>query len=132
MLQTGLPSHPVNEENTRGRGTAEPMNFRLIWMGSDDEDDDAQNPLRKPPIPEVTSRVRYQEQKGVLVRVDAARGGRPRYTPLTNFTARIASDIILDDGEEGRREFALEASLRGETLAFRVLVVEFGRMNWVL
>ncbi len=108
------------------------MNFRMIWMGSDDEDDDGQNPLAKRLIPEATSRVRYQELEGVLVRVDAARRGRPRYTPLTNFTARIASDIVLDDGEEGGREFALEASLRGETLAFRVLVVEFGRMNRVL
>ena len=108
------------------------MNFRMIWMGSDDEDDDGQNPLAQRLIPDATSRVRYQEQEGVLARVDAARGGRPRYTPLTNFTARIASDIVLDDGEEGRREFALEASLRGETLVFRVTAIEFGRMNWVL
>ena len=71
------------------------MNFRMIWMGSDDEDDDRQNPLAKRLTPEATPRVRYQEREGVLVRVDAARGGRPRYTPLTNFTARIASDIVL-------------------------------------
>src|SRR4029077_7261616 len=96
------------------------------------EDDDGQNPLANPLIPKAASRVRYEEQEGVLVRVDAARVGRPRYTPLTNFTARIASDVVLDDGEEGRREFALEASLRGEALAFRVLVAEFGHMNWVL
>ena len=64
--------------------------------------------------------------------MDAPKGGQPRYTPLTNFTARIARDTVLDDGEEGQREFALEASLRGETLSFRVPAVEFGRMNWVL
>jgi len=108
------------------------MNFRMIWMGSDDEDDDGQNPLANPLISKAASRVRYEEQEGMLVRVDAARVGRPRYTPLTNFTARIASDVVLDDGEEGRREFALEASLRGEALAFRVLATEFGRMHWVL
>jgi len=108
------------------------MNFRMIWMGSDDEDDDGQNPPANPLIPKAASRVRYEEQEGVLVRVDAARVGRPRYTPLTNFTARIASDVVLDDGEEGRREFTLEASLRGEALAFRVLATEFGRMHWVL
>ena len=108
------------------------MNFRMIWMGSDDEDDDGQNPPAKRLFSEATSRVQYQEWEGALVRVDAERGSRPRYTPLTNFTARIASDIVLDDGEEGRREFALEASLRGETVNFRVPVAEFGRMNWVL
>ena len=41
------------------------MNFRMIWMGYDDEDDDGQTPLARP-LPEATSRVRYQEQEGVL------------------------------------------------------------------
>jgi hypothetical protein len=41
-------------------------------------------------------------------------------------------DIILDDGEYERREFAVEAVLKGQTLPFQVPAVEFGRMSWVL
>jgi hypothetical protein len=55
-----------------------------------------------------------------------------RFTQLTNFAARIVGDIVLDDGEQERREFSMEAEVGGCKIAFPLSTAEFGSMNWVL
>jgi hypothetical protein len=67
-----------------------------------------------------------------MLRRERMGNGRVRYTPLANFTARIASDILRDDGEQERREFGIEAELGGYKVVFPLTAAEFGRMNWVL
>jgi hypothetical protein len=58
--------------------------------------------------------------------------GRLKITAVCNFHSRIVRDLVFDDGEQERREFALEA-LVGETrLAFAVSAAEFNKMDWVL
>jgi hypothetical protein len=51
---------------------------------------------------------------------------------VANFTARIVTDIIRDDGEEESRDFGVEAEVDGCRLAFTVPAAEFGQMRWVL
>jgi hypothetical protein len=108
------------------------MNFRMIWMGFDEDPNRKRQPRMGPADHGSTSRVVYDEQGGVIVRCDLTRDHRWRCTSLTNFIARITKDIVFDDGEDQRREFLVEANLEGSLSRFQVPAVEFGRMNWVL
>jgi hypothetical protein len=86
------------------------MKFRLVWV--DPMTTGAADPARgKMPPPDDTPRLRYEQRDGAMLLCERLQNGRLQYTPLTNFTARIVGDIVLDDGEQERREF--------------------GRMNWV-
>ena len=86
------------------------MNFRLIWMGSD-EDPDKHLPVGQPSIaaPRIPpSSVQYERQGSALVRRRQLPDGRLKFTTLTNFTARIVRDMVLDDDAERRRLFEVE------------------------
>lgn len=50
--------------------------------------------------------------------------------PLTNFAAKIITDIQKDDGVEATRIFELEASLNGRRERFLLTADEFSAMNW--
>jgi len=50
--------------------------------------------------------------------------------PLTNFTARVISDVMEDDGAEKRRVFEIEASLNGIAVRATVAADEFATMKW--
>jgi len=110
------------------------MNFRLVWMGSDD-DPDEHPPVREggvalPHLPSGT--VRYEQRGNEMVRRERLRNGCLKFTVVANFSARIVRDLILDDDVERRREFRVEAELGGQTIAFVVAAAEFGRVGWVL
>jgi Domain of unknown function (DUF927) len=51
---------------------------------------------------------------------------------LTNFTARIKSDIIQDDGVETTRALEIEASIAGRMQTFTIPAAQFAPMNWPL
>jgi len=51
-------------------------------------------------------------------------------THLSNFTARITTDIVEDDGAEERRFFEIEAALNGKQKRFTISVDEFNATNW--
>ena len=108
------------------------MKFRMIWMGEDDDPDEQRLSKRRATIPDAASPTSYEERDGALLRRDVSQNGRVKFTPLANFTARIVRDVILDDGDQERREFEIEAQVGGHTTTFRVPVTEFSRMNWVL
>jgi len=67
-----------------------------------------------------------------MVRVEQLKNGHGKSTSIANFTARIVTDIIRDDGEEESRDFGVEADLCGRKLVFAVRASEFSRMGWVL
>jgi hypothetical protein len=67
-----------------------------------------------------------------MVRVERLGNGHCRSTPIANFSARIVTDIVRDDGEEESRDFGMEAELGGRRLDFVVPAAEFGQMRWVL
>ena len=50
--------------------------------------------------------------------------------PLTNFTARIAGDVAMDDGADTRRVFEIETQLRGRIKTIQVPASNFSAMNW--
>jgi hypothetical protein len=52
-------------------------------------------------------------------------------TPLTNFTARIVSDVVEDDGAEERHTFEVEAEVGGRTRRFEVPAISYAPMGWV-
>ena len=51
--------------------------------------------------------------------------------PLTNFTARILSDLIEDDGVETKRVFEIEVKLGNRTYTVTVPTSQFAGMSWV-
>ena len=109
------------------------MKFRLVWVGPDD-DSGRQPRLREDAasLPDHTPRFGYEQRDGAMFRRERLQNGRLRFTQLTNFTARIVCDIVLDDGEQERREFGIEAELGGDKVSFPLSTAEFGNMNWVL
>ena len=52
--------------------------------------------------------------------------------PLTNFLARIKSQIEKDDGAEVIRQFEMEAKLHGRTYLFPVSANEYSNLSWVV
>jgi hypothetical protein len=75
--------------------------------------------------------LRYEQRGTDIVRVEQRAHGS-KSTPVANFNARIVRDLILDDGEEQRRHFGVEAALGGRRVAFTQSATEFSRMGWAL
>jgi hypothetical protein len=109
------------------------MKFRFVLL-QPDEDPDGHLPAQKDtsvtPIPSRT--LRYEQRGEDMVRVEPLKNGRWKSTPIANFTARIVTDTIRDDGDEERRDFGMEAEIGGHRLVFAVPAAKFGRMGWVL
>jgi hypothetical protein len=72
----------------------------------------------------------YRETAGGIVWDKPTRDGTSP-TPLTNFTARIVSDVVEDDGAEERHTFEVEATLGTRTRRFPVPAGSFASMGWV-
>lgn len=51
--------------------------------------------------------------------------------PLSNFTARITADKLMDDGVETTRTLTIVAKVDGKTVTADVPIGEFNGMNWV-
>jgi hypothetical protein len=114
-------------------GNRFPVKFRLVWIGSgDNKIEQPRPPENSTGLADVAPRSGYEQRNGVMFRRERLQNGHLRYTSLANFTASIVSDILRDDGEQERREFGIEAELRGCKVAFPLSASEFGRMNWVL
>jgi hypothetical protein len=62
--------------------------------------------------------------------VKAGKDNGEEYVPLTNLTARIASDISEDDGVETRRFFGIDATVRGKTHSLIVPASRFAALEW--
>jgi hypothetical protein len=110
------------------------MNFRLVWVGSD-EDPPEQKLLTQKGATRVRpllAKVMYERRGTEMVRREQLDNGRERVTAIANFSARIVRDLILDDDAAQSREFAIEAELGGQRPACVVPATEFGRMGWVL
>jgi hypothetical protein len=110
------------------------MNFRLVWIGSDDNPPERWPLAEKDitPVRSLKSGVMYERQGTGIVRREQLANGRIKLIPVTNFSARIVRDIILDDDAEQRREFGLEAEVGGQKVACVVPAAEFSRTGWVL
>ncbi len=110
------------------------MKFRFVLL-QPDEDPDGHPPKQGDAayLPLRQSRtLRYERRETNMVRLEPLPNGGWKSTMLTNFTARIVSDIIRDDGEEERRDFGVAAEVGGQRLVFTVSAAAFGRMGWVL
>src|SRR5712691_2486196 len=110
------------------------MKFRFVLLGPDDDPDGrrlAQERAAGVP-PSQCQALRYEQRGAAIVRVEQRENGGLKSTAVANFNARIVRDLILDDGEEEKREFGVEAELGGRRVAFAVSAAEFSRMGWVL
>lgn len=107
------------------------MNFRLVWMGPDDDPKEVRSP-RAATKPGSSPPVRYEQRGTEMVRRKHLTSGRVQIAPIANFIARIVRDLVLDDGIEREREFVIEAEVDGTTVALVLSAAEFGRMGWVL
>ena len=109
------------------------MNFRLIWMGPDDDPQNVPRlPSRATPHAAPNGFPPYAKQGNEIVHRQVLQNGRVKITAVANFQARIVRDLIFDDGEQARREFAIDALVDETRLAFSVSAAEFSRMDWVL
>jgi hypothetical protein len=109
------------------------MNFRLVWVGSDDDPPEQLPSAEKDgSIQRFPTEIAYELRGTRMVRRQQLDNGRVRYTPVANFNARIVREIIVDDDCTLKREFGVEAELGGQRFAFVVSAAEFSRMGWVL
>ena len=69
-----------------------------------------------------------QNGRGIVWRKPTGDGTVP--VPLTNFGAKIVTDIVHDDGAEQEHFFVVEASLHNRTRTFNVPARFFSSMNW--
>ncbi len=78
-----------------------------------------------------SSELPYQETPGGLVRHKPSGDG---VTPvqLTNFTARITADVLLNDGVETERCLEIEARIADRSVRFTVAHSAFTAMRWPL
>jgi len=76
----------------------------------------------------------YQVLGGRLTHRYYDRIGNEVYDPLCNFSARIVSELLVDDGDVQERRFCIEGALAaGEKLSrIEVLAEDFSGMGWVL
>jgi hypothetical protein len=74
----------------------------------------------------------YSETESGLVRqqADKKKGDVVATYPLTNFNARIVSDLERDDGAEKARAFEITSRLDGRSITFTVPVAQFAGMRW--
>jgi hypothetical protein len=72
----------------------------------------------------------YRQIRGCLVRIKKGRDDSEEFIPLTNFSARIASDISEDDGVEVKRFFKISAMVGPRSYSFIVPATEFASMDW--
>jgi len=108
------------------------MKFRMVWMGSDDDSDEAGLGLAADAVFQRPIGVWYEQRGTEMIRRERSAGGRAKVTSLTNFTARIVRDLLLDDDVDLRREFGLEANVGDSKVSFVLSAREFGQMGWVL
>ncbi|MGO9605457.1 MAG: bifunctional DNA primase/polymerase [Candidatus Binataceae bacterium] len=71
----------------------------------------------------------YSETERGFVRAQVVKG-KEIEIPLTNFTARIISDITHDDGAETTRAYGIEARLGARSATFTVPASQFAGMRW--
>lgn len=74
----------------------------------------------------------YREIRGNIFRMKKGRDGGEEYIPLTNFTARIASDIEEDDGAETKRFFGIAAMAGQRPYSFIIPASEFSSLDWAI
>jgi hypothetical protein len=74
----------------------------------------------------------YRETETGLVReqADKKNGDVVATYPLTNFTARVVSDLERDDGAEKAHAFEITARLGGRSATFNVSAAQFSGMRW--
>jgi len=106
------------------------MKFRFV-LSSPDEDP-AGRPLPQGDVGAESRRLRYEQTGNGINATKWFKSGRLKSWELSNFTARIVRDTLLDNGEGQGRRLGIEAKVNGRTIAFDLSVAEFTRMNWVL
>jgi len=77
-----------------------------------------------------STQCRYQATPAGIIFLKQTKDGLTE-VPITNFTARIITDIEEDDGVETRHLFEIEATVEGRTSRLRVPATQFGLMTWV-
>lgn len=85
--------------------------------------------VRKPDIDEDEDGPYVIREEGIFLRPQSE--SVAQLVRLTNFTAKITEEIILDDGIEQRRRFRLSASIGSQTSEFDVSARELDDMRWV-
>ena len=87
--------------------------------------------LRPPPRKEGDPSSPYRVEGGGLCMTQFKLGGEID-VPLTNFSARIVTDILIDDGLEQQRRYIIEGcNLGHKSRRFEVPASEFATLSWV-
>jgi hypothetical protein len=105
--------------------------FFVAGHGVDDLDSHATTELREQHVGEDENppEVYLATPQGIVWNKPTRDATAP--TPLTNFVAKIVSDIVEDDGAEEKHTFEIEARLHERQRRFEVPASRFVSMNWV-
>ena len=112
-----------------------PDDYLAAGNGRDDLLALATDRLREPPRPEAHSGAKWQagpytmSAKGITYTKSTHEG--PVDVPLTNFAARIAREVVEDDGAESRGLFEIQGEIKGRHPSFQVTARSFGGLSWV-
>ena len=106
------------------------MNFRLIWVGSDDQDGDSRDDRASAAALLGGSSLQYEQHGTEMVRRERSETGKVRFIRAANFTARIISDVVVESSPGQERDFVLEAQLAAQRNTFQISAAEFARMSW--
>jgi Domain of unknown function (DUF3854)/Domain of unknown function (DUF927) len=83
------------------------------------------------PLPTAGTGPDYEETEHGMVWHKRTDHGDSIAVQLTNFSARIATDITEDDGAERRRIFEIEGGIGGRSSTFQVPAPQFDSLGWV-
>jgi hypothetical protein len=109
------------------------MKFRFVLLSPDE--DPGGRPLERQDAADLElspRRLRYEQTGKGINATKSLKSGRSKSWEITNFSARIVHDLVLNDGEHPARQFGIVAEVSGRTITFDLSVAEFTRMNWVL
>lgn len=84
-------------------------------------------------VPKSTATIggeQYLERDGALVWMKPTRDGEVP-TPITNFMARLAEQVTLDDGAETMVRYLVAATFRGRDYTLPVLADQFDALRWL-
>jgi hypothetical protein len=123
----GLPDKGDVVDWLDNGGTAETLS-KLIGAAPDARTWLEANPAEKKAKAESAGSPYFIRDGGFWRTVQTREG--PTATPLTNFVAAIAGEVVRDDGVEAVRQLEIEARVRGQTARFAVPAAEYASMAW--
>jgi hypothetical protein len=119
-----------NDDASAGHSTGEVLASAAVEPGLLPDDEDGENEDDEENGKDQEETLPYEETaRGLIWYKPTKEGIEP--TPLTNFQARIVTDVLEDDGLERTRKWEVRARVNGREIRFILPAKAFRSMDWV-